>query len=235
MRAANRIFNWAFDGADSGATAPRGRRVATRAAAMMLVGGVAMGGTLGMLGGCGGASKGEQAQVRGGDRAADLARAQRLQQQAYSAQKDEDYERAIELYGQALQIDSSLGAAWHNAAICFLEEKRYLEARDSFLRAAELLATDPRPYENLGVLYLERLGHARQAYDAYGRALERDPYSLAGLRGSASAIRLLRLVSTDAQGRLQRGLEVETDTKWREIMTTERIRVEAGLRKEAGN
>lgn len=190
-------------------------------------------GLAGVLGACAGKHGGSSSIVPQSDRSADLARAQRLQSQAFDAQKDEDYDRAIDLYGQALQIDSGLGAAWHNAGICFMEEKRYIESRDAFLRAAELLPTDPRPYESMGVLYLERLGHARQAYEYYGRALERDSYSLAALRGSASAIRLLRLVSTEAKARLQRGLEIEPDAKWREIMTTERIRVEAGLREES--
>ncbi len=207
-------------------------RVPTTLAAMVLSVGLGVGLGAG-LGGCAGAHKNEPEFVEQRNRSEDLIRAQQFQQQAFAAQQEKEYGRAIELYGRALQIDSGLGAAWHNAGICFMEEKRYMESRDAFLRAAELLATDPRPYENLGVLYLERLGHARQAYDAYGRALERDPYSLPALRGSASSIRLLRLVSTEGQARLQRGLEVDPDAGWREIMTTERIRVEAGLREES--
>ena len=167
------------------------------------------------------------------NRSEDLAKAQRFQEQAMAAQKAKDYDKAINLYGQALQIENGLGAAWHNAGICFMEQRKFTEARDAFLRAAETLPGDPRPYENLGILYLERLGHAQKAYDAFGYALARDQYSTTALRGSTSAIRALRLVSTEAQGRLRNGLDVEIDEAWRRIMTTERIRIEAGLRDQA--
>lgn len=226
MRASNRTFIPGFRTVRRAMRADTVRGAAAVAAAFVAA-------FAGMAGGCAGKHANDPGTVADRDRGAELARAQRLQEQAFSAQRQQDYARAIELYGEALRIDSGLGAAWHNAAICFMEERRYIESRDAFLRAAEMMPTDPRPYENLGVLYLERLGHARQAYEAYGRALERDPYSVAALRGSASSIRLLRLVSTDAQSRLQRGLEVESDTRWREIMTTERIRVEAGLIEES--
>lgn len=125
------------------------------------------------------------------NRSEDLIRAQQFQQQAFTTQAGKGvWTRYRAVRAPPLQIDSGLGAAWHNAGICFMEEKRYMESRDAFLRAAELLATDPRPYENLGVLHRATRAHT-QAYDAYGRALERDPYSLAALRGSASSIRLL--------------------------------------------
>lgn len=218
MRAVNQTFN-----SSTRASRHAWTLVAMSAAALALTGG---------LGACAGKHAKDTTLVPQRDRASELAQAQRFQEQAFAAQKDEEYERAISLYAQAVQIDSSLGAAWHNAGICYMELKQYLDAKASFLRAAELLTTDPRPYENLAVLYL-RQGFGREAYEAYGLALERDPYSLAALRGSTRAIRSLRLVSTDAQSRLLRGLEVEPETRWREIMTTERIRVDAGLREEA--
>jgi tetratricopeptide (TPR) repeat protein len=187
----------------------------------------------------GGAVSGCASKDRGGDqpeivpqvdRAAELARAQRLQAQALAAQTDKDYDRAIRLYGEALTIDAGLGGAWHNAGVCFMEQSRYIEARDAFLRAAQLLPNDPRPYENLGVLYLERLGHARQAYEAFGQALQRDPRSSLALRGSTSAIRLLRLATVEALDRVSVGLESEADAEWRRIMNAERIRIEGSLR-----
>lgn len=229
MRAVNRTFNSGTMAMVRGPIQCSGWiRVAGCVAACAALGGWFGG----VQGGCAGKHSKDPTFVQQRDRAAELAQAQRLQEQAFSAQKSGNYERALELYEQALRIDSSLGAAWHNAGICFMEERQYMEARRSFQRAADLLVTDPRPYESLGVLYL-RQGFAREAYEQYGRALERDPYSLEGLRGSTRSIKSLRLVSTDAQARLQRGLEVEPDTRWREIMTTERIRVEAGLREEA--
>ena len=216
MRSANTIFN-------SSTKASRLVLVALAAAAL--------GGTLAGTG-CAGKHAKDATIVPDRDRAAELAQAQRFQEQAFNAQKDEEYDRAISLYSQALQIDSSLGAAWHNVGICFMKQKRYLDAQRAFIKAADAMPSDPRPYESLGVLFIDQ-GFAKQSYEWYGRALERDPYSLAALRGSTRAIKLLRLVSTDAQSRLQRGLEVESNKEWRTIMTTERIRVEAGLREEA--
>lgn len=147
---------------------------------------------------------------------------------AEKAQQAGQHERAIELGRQAVTLQPSLGAAWNNLGISLMETQQNLDAVQAFVRAAELLPADPKPYENLGLLYM-RVGWSEDALRYYGLALERDPYSLPALRGGVAAAKGLLRSEPEGLERCKRGLLVEKDPAWRRLFDTERVRINAEL------
>ncbi len=204
------------------------RRVMT----MKLVCGVACGvaGVL-FVGACGGPARQESTALRdfNQERAASLDRAMALADQAQSAQREGKNAEAIVLYEQSIAARADIASVWHNYGVVLMLENDYVRAADAFRTAADLAPTDPRAYENLGLIYLER-GFHEDALRYYGMALARDGNYLPALRGAvASAKALLRSDEQIAEW-IRRGLLQESDPRWLEIFQSQRIRVEGELR-----
>jgi len=180
------------------------------------------------LAGCAGGRRAAEAPTPG----ASLDEAHRLAVQAQAAQGAGDLDRAVELNRQALGINGDLGGVWNNLGVALLARDRettdVIDAGQAFKRAADLLPTDPRPYENLGTLYHQR-GFADDALRYYALSLERDPNWPASLRGAVDSARRLRKSDEPALARVRRAIMIERDPAWVQTLEFERIRIENDL------
>ena len=179
---------------------------------------------LGVLAGC----ESGQMEKRSGDAAADSRRAVAFAKKAEEAQRDGHDEEAVSYARQALALREDLGGAWNNLGVSLMHMQEWIAAVDAFRRAADLLPTDPRPYENLGYLYRER-GFGEDSIRNYILSLERDPYWLPSIRGSVASARDLLRSDEDGLERVKRGLLVDNDPLWRKIYEAERVRIKQDL------
>lgn len=141
--------------------------------------------------------------------------------------------RAIEYYGRAVTLHDSMGAAWNNLGVLLIEEGRYMDASRALQRAAAISPTDPRPHDNLGLIY-HLTGYDEQALRHYTDALELDPQYLNSLRGGVLAASRLSVVNEDIVGWAERGMLIDTDPRWREIFMRERLQFAAMLEEKQG-
>lgn len=155
-----------------------------------------------------------------------------LSLKAQEAQKQGKTAEAIEYYQRSVALQPNLRGAWNNLGVLLMEQRMYLNAAEAFKRESDLAPEDPRPLENLGLVYFNA-GFADQAMTQYFRALERDPNWIPALRGIALSSR--RLVQADQRiaDVLRRALMLETDPEWRKIFEQERLRVENQLREQS--
>jgi Tfp pilus assembly protein PilF len=158
------------------------------------------------------------------------AEAVRVSIEAQQAQKAGYTDRAIALYQEALKLDGEMGAAWNNLGTLLLDKKEYQSAATAYRRAADLSPSDPRPYENLGLLY-RQAGWRDDSVKYYEMALERDPDSLPALRGFALAAKEQARADEITRDRLRRAMMVEKDEAWRSEFQSQLLRVEAELGK----
>ncbi len=139
------------------------------------------------------------------------------------------YRKAAEMYRMSLQQREDIGAVWQNLGVCLMEgERNFMDAGTSFRRAAELLPTDPRPYENLAQAYL-RAGWHKESLQYFVESLDRDPAYLPSLRGHAVLVQMLMVSDEPSLERLQRALLLETDPAWRAVIQRQVFRVERDL------
>jgi len=146
-----------------------------------------------------------------------------------------NYDRAIDLFREALTLRPDLGSVYNNLGLALQargNDLDYLNAIDAFKRAADLLPVDERPYQNLGVLYHER-GFADEAHRYFNLALERNPNNLECLRGSIGAAKLLLRSEEAGLQRVNRALLIDTDPAWRKIQEFERVRIQHDLAEAA--
>jgi len=152
---------------------------------------------------------------------------------ASRAHKQEDPDRAIEMYREVLKIYRDLYPAWNNLGTLLMTQERYLEAAEAFNTASGLAPRDPRPVYNIGLLY-DRSGYLDDAQDFYGRALGRDSNYLPALRGMIRADSILNEEDQRTLELIRRALRLERDDKWREWMMLRKIRIENLLDEESG-
>lgn len=161
------------------------------------------------------------------DRAANVERAAQLADRAQQQQIEGDLDKAIELYEQALLAAPDLGAAWNNLGLALMARGRStdrISAQQAFIRAANLLPTDPSPYRNLGLLYEQR-NLKEDALRYYEQALVIDEYDLNALRGAIKMGKDLRRSDQASLDRLVRAQMIETDPRWLDMIQRERLRV----------
>ncbi|MEI7658703.1 MAG: hypothetical protein WCK33_11625 [Phycisphaerae bacterium] len=194
------------------------------AAAARTVLAVAVAGGVAVQGGC----KSSRTNLKG-DVQADLRRALDHASRGESLRKAEKYAEAAEAYKQSIAAKSDLGAVWVNYGVCLMEVGDFMPARDAFLKAGDLLPSDPTPFENLGTLYHLR-GYDDKALDYYKLSLEKDANWLPSLRGAVLAVKNLRLADDGCKDRLDRAIMLEKDAKFLSMMQTERFRIEAALK-----
>lgn len=89
-----------------------------------------------------------------------------------------DYERALELYEEALQLRPDFPEAEFQKAAALVALKRLPEAEKSYRRAMELRRTWALPPATLGLLLARTPGREREAEPLLRRALELDPKNL---------------------------------------------------------
>lgn len=156
-------------------------------------------------------------------------------EQAEQAEKAGNYDKAIELNHKAITLEPDMGAAWNNLGLDLMRRGNpddFVDAAQAFKKAADLMVTDDRPYQNLGVLYHER-GFADEALRYFALALDRNPNSLESLRGAVASAKHLYKSDEAGLARLNRALMIETDPQWRKIMEFEKMRVQTDLAERA--
>jgi protein O-GlcNAc transferase len=110
-----------------------------------------------------------------GDTAADPVK---LFNRAQEAHAKKDYERALELYEEALQLRPDFPEAEFQKAAALVALKRVPEAEKSYRRAIELRPTWALPPASLGLLLVRTPGREREAEPLLRRALELDAKNL---------------------------------------------------------
>ncbi len=136
--------------------------------------------------------------------------------------------QAIAQYRDALRISSEIPEAWNNLGVLLMEEQDYLAAADAFSFAMDQSPKDPRPCENLGLVYA-KTGWSNDALKYYDLALERDPNRLPALRGAIKSAHLLGLGDAKDLARVKRALMLEKDDSWRAFFQREKLRIQGRL------
>lgn len=130
-----------------------------------------------------------------GDAAADPVK---LFNRGQDEQAKKNYERALELYEEALKLRPEFPEAEFQRASALIALRRLDEAEKSYRRAQQLRPAWALPPAALGQLLLLTLGREAEAEPLLKRALELDPKNLR----AASALADLRARAGDAQGSL---------------------------------
>jgi tetratricopeptide (TPR) repeat protein len=110
-----------------------------------------------------------------GDAAADPVK---LFNQGQDAHSKKEYERAVELYDEALKLKPEFAEAEFQKAAALVALKRLPEAEKSYRRAMQLKPAWALPPAALGLLLVETQGREREAEPFLRRALELDPKNL---------------------------------------------------------
>jgi protein O-GlcNAc transferase len=126
-----------------------------------------------------------------GDTAADPVKLFNRGQEAHAKK---EYERALELYEEALQLRPDFPEAEFQKAAALVALKRLPEAEKSYRRAMQLRPAWPLPHAALGLLLVRTPGREREAEPLLRRALELDAKNLT----AALALAELRTRAGDA-------------------------------------
>jgi tetratricopeptide (TPR) repeat protein len=160
-----------------------------------------------------------------------LAQAMEAAQDAQEADSKGKFDEAVKLGHRAVALRPDIGSLWNNLGLYLMHRGQpndFVDAAQAFKKAADMLPTDDRPYQNLGVLYHDR-GFSEDALSYFNHALERNPNSLESLRGAIAATKLLNKSDEAGLTRISRALLLETDPTWRQVMEFERMRIEQEL------
>lgn len=160
-----------------------------------------------------------------------LRESYRLFSAGQAAQKSGNLQAAREYYSQAVELNADLAAAWNNLGIVLMESEKpdYLNAAAALRKSAELSPSDPRPYENLGLLY-RRAGWYPESVRYYGMSLERDKNYLPSLRGYALGAIETSAIDETLLEHIKQALLIETEPAWRLEFERFKLRVEGELR-----
>lgn len=152
------------------------------------------------------------------------ARAEAARERGRTAEADRLSMQAIEQYRAALAISTEMPEVWNNLGIQLMRLEDYLAASEAFTVAMQMSPTDPRPCENLGVVY-DRTRWAEESLKYFDMALERSPNYLPALRGAIKAAHLLGEADEKRLAQVRRALMIETDPKMREFFEREQVRI----------
>jgi tetratricopeptide (TPR) repeat protein len=92
--------------------------------------------------------------------------------QVYTATRE--YDKAVEYYGQALEMDPNYSEYHNERGNVYLSMNRWDDAIADYREAIRLSAPYQEVWTNLGQCY-RQMGRPRDAVDAYSRALDLDP------------------------------------------------------------
>lgn len=160
--------------------------------------------------------------------AATATRAEAARAKDRTTEADRLSRRAIEQYREALSYSSDMPEVWNNLGIQLMRLQDYLAASEAFTIAMQMSPTDPRPCENLGVVY-DRTGWSEESLKYFDLALDRSPNYLPALRGAIKAAHLLGETDQRRLDQVRRALMIETDPKMREFFEREQVRISGRL------
>jgi tetratricopeptide (TPR) repeat protein len=135
---------------------------------------------------------------------------------------------AVRQYRTALTISNDMPDAWHNMGVQLMHLQDYVAASEAFTVAMQMSPTDPRPCENLGIVY-DLTGWGEQSLFYFDMALERSPNYLPALRGAIKAAHLLGEADTKRLDQVRRALMIETDPANRQFFEREQLRITGRL------
>lgn len=188
-------------------------------------------GALCVLGACASRPNPGATQKMFADRNEALIKATELAAQAKEKERQGKWPEAVELNRQAVMLNDSLGPAWHNLGVGYMTLQENLKAQECFQRAADLLPTDPKPYETMGLMYFN-IGWDEDALRYYELALERDANWLPALRGAVVSAKNLNRSTRTGLDRIKTGRMMEADPGWKKIFDSEYVRVSQDLADE---
>jgi Tfp pilus assembly protein PilF len=160
------------------------------------------------------------------------ARADAARERGRTAEADKLAGQAVEQYRAALSISGDMPEAWNNMGIQLMHLKDYLAASEAFTFAMQQSPTDPRPCENLGIVY-DRTGWSEESLKYFDMALDRSPNYLPALRGAIKAAHLLSEASEKRLEQVRRALMIETDPAMRDFFEREQLRISGRLDQDA--
>ncbi len=101
----------------------------------------------------------------------DSAQFQTLMSQGHSAAWDQDWDKAIEFYRQALEVSPDHPMALASLGLSHFQLKQYDEALRLYQRVSALQPEDPMPFEKIARIY-ERMGMLQEAVQSYMQGAE---------------------------------------------------------------
>ena len=132
---------------------------------------------------------------------------------------------ALEEYRNALELDDKLYASWNNMGQLLMTDGNYADAVVAYQIASRIEPSDPRPEYNIGIAY-QKVGWAQDSYTHFQSALDRDSTYLPALRGLIRSAEMLGLGDTTLLEQIRNAQLRETDTQWREYLSTQFYRVQ---------
>ena len=118
------------------------------------------------------------------------------QAQVYAALRQ--HADAIDLFGQALEMDPNYSEYYNERGNVYLSMGRFEDAIADYRRAIETSPPYPEVWTNLGQCY-RQMGRLEEAVEAYSRALDLSPDNVLAVVGRAQALdRLERLDEAEA-------------------------------------
>jgi len=88
--------------------------------------------------------------------------------------KKKEYDKAIEAYQKAIEINPNNAWAYNNMGLCFYHKKEYDKAIEAYQKAIELDPNYARAYNNMGLCFYHKKEYDK-AIEAYQKAIELDP------------------------------------------------------------
>jgi tetratricopeptide (TPR) repeat protein len=102
-----------------------------------------------------------------------IAEAKRLNNAGVMAYHNGQYERALEQFKKAIEIDATFTEAYNNLGLTYTETNDEQRATEAFRKAIELSPDMGASYNNLGYVFY-RLGSYQEAVEMYNEAIGRN-------------------------------------------------------------
>ena len=154
----------------------------------------------------------------------DVAKGRRVSSKALAAHDSGEFDKARNLYREAVQLAPTQWDVWNNLGVLLMEDKNYLDAQRAFRKAIEIDPSNPLPHANIGTTWLDA-GYASEAKSHFESALSLDENNLQALRGVIRADFELNSGDELTLERIERALLAEPSDEWRTFFEAQRSRV----------
>ena len=92
---------------------------------------------------------------------------------AYTYFKENDFDKAIQTYKQAIKINDKNISAYHSLGTIYIQRLEFDKAEEIYKKSLEIYSDTVTPYLNLGFIYYNKKDYS-QALEYYNKALEID-------------------------------------------------------------